>query len=174
MDKVVGAANAMAILVLVGGCRQPSRSQPTPTGPGPSTSAQPAAAGSGVPDDARPSGQDSAPGTDFDPKAGEEVLRDVFRLPFVEKACDRHCSLTVGNDGHHWVVTVGYDRAPAAVTPLHLFSVLVEPNSRKAVSVDPGAMYGFCTTPIPVEKWERYAARYKRYLNDKGPEPECP
>jgi hypothetical protein len=57
---------------------------------------------------------------------------------------------------------------------LALFRVLVEPKSRKAVSVAPGAMYGFCTTPIPVEKWERYAARYKRYLNNKGPEPECP
>lgn len=167
MDKVLGTANAMALLILVGGCRQPSRSQPTAIAPSASTSAHPAAAGSHVPDYA-------GLAANFDAKEGEEVLQDVFRLPMVDKACGRRCSLTVDNDGQYWVVAVGYDRAPAPVTPLHLFSVRVEPKSRKAVSVDPGAMYGFCTTPIPIEKWEPYAARYRRYRNDKGPEPECP
>jgi hypothetical protein len=127
--------------------------------------------------------RESAPQTGEDrPRSGrrdatesDEVLQYVNRLPLVDKACkQRRCSLTVDNDGQHWIVAVGSDRAPAGVMPLHLFSVLVEPGSRKAVAIDPGAPYGFCSTPITIEKWPHYAAAYERYLDNRGPEPACP
>ena len=134
-----------------------------------------AAANDAGPNDAGRIDQDAGSPSRFDPEEGERVLQSVNRLPLMDKACKRRrCSLTLDNDGEHWVVAVGSDRSPAPLAPLHLFSVLVVPGSEQVVGVSPGAMYGFCVKPISVENWARYSVQYERYLDDKGPEPACP
>jgi len=177
MSRVSSARTAMAIMMVAAGCRHPARGEPEKVTSAASASAQPAAtvtAAVASDLDAGPADANTPAHLDFDPQEGEAVMRSVNRLPLVDKACHERCSLAVDYDGKHWIVDVAYDRSPAPVAPLHLFSVRVEPTSRRAVSISAGPMFGFCSAPIPIEKWPRYAAAYQRYLDDKGPEPACP
>jgi hypothetical protein len=177
MARVSSATTTLAILMVAAGCRHDARRAPDQVTSAAPTSAQPTATATAVAateQDTGPAGAATPTHVDFDPKEGEAVMRSVNRLPLVDKACHERCSLAVDYDGTHWIVDVAYDRAPAPVAPLHLFSVLVEPTSLKAISIAAGPMFGFCTAPIPIEKWPRYAAQYQRYLDDKGPGPACP
>jgi hypothetical protein len=156
-------------LVVSTACRESSLAKPTSKASPASASIQPAVA-SAVASSPRP-----LPSVDFGENEGNEVIEVVDRLRLVDEACGARCSYTVGNDGTRWFVTVGSNRDPAPLTALHLFSVFVEPVTRKPVSIEPGAMYGFCKAPIPIEKWDAYAAKYRRFQDGhrKTP-PECP
>jgi hypothetical protein len=113
----------------------------------------------------------------LDADSAERVMQTVNRLALVDKACKKRvCSFTAENDGSRWLIAVGSDRSPAPLTPLHLFTVLVEASSEKAVAVLPGAMYGGagCHEPIPLKDWDRYSAQYERFLDGRGSEPDCP
>lgn len=104
-------------------------------------------------------------------------MQSVNRLALIDRACQKRvCSLTVDRDGGRWLVAVGSDRSPAPLTPLHLFTVVVDSSSEQAVAVLPGAMYGGagCHEPIPLKDWDRYSARYERFLDGRGSEPSCP
>lgn len=104
-------------------------------------------------------------------------MQSVNRLALVNRACkERVCSFTVDSDGGRWLVAVGSDRSPAPLTPLHLFTVVVEATSERAVAVLPGSMYGggTCHEPIPLQDWDRYSAQYDRFLDGLGSEPSCP
>jgi hypothetical protein len=104
-------------------------------------------------------------------------MQSVNRLALIDRACkERVCSLTVNNDVGRWLVAVGSDRSPAPLTPLHLFTVVVEASSEQAVAVLPGGMYGgaSCHESIPLKDWDRYSAQYERFLDGRGSEPSCP
>ncbi len=104
-------------------------------------------------------------------------MQSVNGLALIDRACKKRvCSLTVDNDGGRWLVAVGSARSPAPLTPLHLFTVVVEASSEQAIAVLPGAMYGgaSCHQPIPLKDWDRYSAQYERFLDGRGSEPRCP
>lgn len=120
---------------------------------------------------------DVAPTSGGDAESAERVMQSVNRLALIDRACGkRTCWLKVDKDEGRWLVAVGSDRSPAPLAPLHLFTVVVEAGSERAVGVLPGATYGGagCSELIPLEDWDRYSTQYERFLDGRGAEPRCP
>jgi hypothetical protein len=161
------------IFLSIASCARSSGSDSNPGSPQPS---RPPTASALVPPPPATSA-DVAPHTKLDADSAERVMQSVNRLALIDRACKKRvCSLTVDSDGGRWLVAVGSDRSPAPLTPLHLFTVVVEASSEQAVAVLPGGMYGgaSCHEPIPLKDWDRYSAQYERFLDGRGSEPSCP